>query len=505
MAMAPRDAEDPLLPTWAKCLRLFDQKDHDTTTGGLSVYLAEMFEGIVPVHNFRVAGRYGADIAFKQRGVETVCAIMEYKSDILVGNDELWPEAQAAEYGALLDLRQWAPVVCLGRALEIRIGILVPAAQRLSRDRTHFYVDILQPTRLLSLPQSGLPLIKLVFEWMRQPRNAPDGLVIEVKRQSHGSAEWAEGAVQRGLVLDVSGPVLRCRLTGTEYAIKVTQGEDTATTVQLARMLDSDGMLDWAVGASSDDSIKVIISKWVKPTELVTMDGVMRLVRALAVFWRSGLVHGDLRPVGWGGNVVFADGVPYFLDFEWSGRYRDAKHSDSEEVRAMLARTRQATFPREVNQDAFQEYLRDLRAVPLPADPIHLGHDVYCLVGWLRKHFMEHDDAKVLSKLACALMAAGAATDESAMEDKLQAVRTILGSTGAFVLECILVAPWFPPHFGDERVQRYETRRKRKVKRRRSPQGAADSTEDGPASDEPAAAVLAAGKAKTKAAGKAKA
>ena len=58
----------------------------------------------------------------------------------------------------------------MSKALQIRIGIVVPAGAEFS-GRTHFYVDVLEPTPLLDpwRPQEGLALMKVLFEWMKGP------------------------------------------------------------------------------------------------------------------------------------------------------------------------------------------------------------------------------------------------------------------------------------------------------------------------------------------------
>ena len=143
-------------------------------------------------------------------------------------------------------------------------------------------------------------LIKLIFKWMREPRVVKNGLEICVKRLADGSDDWPLNGEKKLTVVGVDGRVLQSDFEGHKYAIKIIkQDQNAEKMVKLARLLDPDGDLDWAVGASTEGNVKVLISKWLRPSPSVRISGVKNMLKALVKFWRQGLVHGDLRPPGW--------------------------------------------------------------------------------------------------------------------------------------------------------------------------------------------------------------
>lgn len=443
---------------WAKVLDACRMTNETLMLQELRRHFQELF-GVQVLSNYSLNGQDKADLVFKHD--DEVLGVIEVKTDSSLTPDS-WPEAQAAEYAAQANVQdKWIPAVCLFRSEPtIRIGIVVPA-KRQFQGRTHFYVDLVPSQHLLRAQDFGWHLMKLVFDWAKDKsrRTVTNGLEISVERVSDGLCDWGERVSKRLTVLGVHGRLLECEDHDGQkvYAIKIVkEGEDDRQTVWLAQQLDPHRNLEWAQGQSTSGKSKVVISKWVAHVNYVRLDGVKDMLRKLTEFWRSGLVHGDLRPLGWGSNVVFdKDDRALFLDFEWAGRDQEAGAEDSPEFQQM----RQAKFPQGVNLGTFERYLGK-PDIPKPGTLIGFLHDINCVLGWLNVHILKNKKhtKKLLQHLTAAVIDREKTGQEQAsnsffaMLDNVAATRAVL-----FGKEWSLPPPT-PPHFGDERIYRYEIR-----------------------------------------------
>ena len=170
MTMKPTapDVDESLV--WERFLKAFRIKGEHWMLNDLADHLHQL-SGIPVYPSYYVDGKHPADLVFMNGYPAIACGIFEVKTDTF--KDTAWPEMQRAQYAALRDNRcgmtgKWLPAVCLSKALEIRIGIVVPAGAGFS-GRTHFYVDVLEPTNLLRTPHQGLALMKVLFKWVKGP------------------------------------------------------------------------------------------------------------------------------------------------------------------------------------------------------------------------------------------------------------------------------------------------------------------------------------------------
>lgn len=196
-------------------------------------------------------------------------------------------------------------------------------------------------------------------------------------------------------------------------------------------------------------ALQVVIANWFDSGDLITNTSIQCLLRDLVKFWRRGLVHGDLRPPGWGGNIIFdASGAPRVFDFDWAGKYQGPRASNE------LAEVREAIFPENVNSNIFEKYLPD---VPKGGQKISLAHDIDCIVGWLREHFIisgrKEEAAELLAALKDHMQTAIGAADPN---PALFRVGKTLGNE-QFKSTLASPLPEGKPHFGDPRIEAFET------------------------------------------------
>ena len=135
-------------------------------------------------------------------------------------------------------------------------------------------------------------------------------------------------------------------------------------------------------------------------------------------------VHGDLRPPGWGGNVIFNGDQAFVLDFEWawglsstvlpSVAWRHFGPSPGREVRGRRRRRRAdpPTDPerflpgRECGVPSLCQVPRPPRT-PMPGKNILLDRDINCVLGWLRVHFLKSSQDQKLGDVEENLLSRG--------------------------------------------------------------------------------------------------
>ena len=147
--------------------------------------------------------------------------------------------------------------------------------------------------------------------------------------------------------------------------------------------------------------------------------------------------------------MLFQGNRAFFLDFEWAGRCRTATSDDSDEGWAV--------FPN-VNSEAFRPYLTGVGKLPEPDKDIYVRHDIDCVVGWLRTHFVASNQKNVVKALQILLVEVA---DVELEPNEAQAHARIDSlDTQDWLKKVDLEVPVIAPHFGDRQVGMYETKRK---------------------------------------------
>ena len=147
--------------------------------------------------------------------------------------------------------------------------------------------------------------------------------------------------------------------------------------------------------------------------------------------------------------MLFQGNRAFFLDFEWAGRCRTGNSGDSEEAWAV--------FPN-VNSEAFRSYLTGVGPLPEPDEEISVRHDIDCIVGWLRTHFVTSKQKSVVKALQILLVEVA---DVEIEPNEAQALARIDSLDTQDWLKVVnLKVPVVAPHFGDRQVGMYETKRK---------------------------------------------